>query len=282
MIPEPNSNKNRKHFRSSSCDIKIIRTNSKEYDNNEYKLKKYPRSHSRNNSRDLGEEFRQKLTHSRNNSRDDQHANIKYIINHLKSTVKETGQLNKINSSCELIDKKSMKNHTRNNSFDQQELNNKNHSRFGSKDDVNILKNLDNKFPIKNSSNEILIDDFVEPKYTHSRTNSKELNAISLDKPLVLTSDDSSNILRHRRTNSKDLKQQYSLDGVGKGKLIPIVASLAIGGGVAIATTSQHKLHNDQEELETAQLLLRPISQSEDNIIIENELIDSLSPKAFV
>lgn len=212
--------KPRKHFRSSSCDIKITRSNSKEYDS-DHRLKLNPRSHSRNNSRDNNELIRP------NNEQ-----NFKFIMNHLKSTAKETDQLNKIN-------------HTRNNSLDTQimpkqldhEFNKKfikNHSRTNSKDyEINLLKKdlLDSKFFGIGGEKP------VDSKFTHSRSNSKDLDA--------------TNILRHRRTSSKDLKL------------------LEIGGAGSEhkRNSSQHKIQIEQEQ-ETS--LLRTNSQSEDNLVVND------------
>ena len=188
--------KSKKHIRSNSCDVKIVRSNSREYDN-EYKLKKASavasHQHSRNNSRDLNEtEFRQKLTHTRNNSRDDHSSNIKFILNYLNTS-----------KLAEPISRTAAKKHSRNHSYDQIYMPNnikidhefnkkfkKNLSRKNSKDydNINILKN--------NTNNK----DYLDNKFTAIRKNSKDLN-------------DDSNLFdvkyqhhqNHTRTNSKDL-----------------------------------------------------------------------------
>lgn len=75
--------KKRAHIRSASCDVKIGRSNSRDYDQDNRNRRLFqPRSHSRNNSRDLDfdSRHRRQPTHSRTNSRD----NIKYILNCLK------------------------------------------------------------------------------------------------------------------------------------------------------------------------------------------------------
>uniref|UniRef100_U5ERZ1 Putative organic anion transporter n=1 Tax=Corethrella appendiculata TaxID=1370023 RepID=U5ERZ1_9DIPT len=94
-------NKPRKHFRSNSCDIKISRSNSannRDTEYNDFKLKRFIRSHSRNNSRDLNltdyDCCRNRLNchgvtgdhHNQSTS-----SNFKYILNHLKhhSTIGE-------------------------------------------------------------------------------------------------------------------------------------------------------------------------------------------------
>lgn len=153
-------------------------------------------------------------------------------MNHLKSTAKETDQLNKIN-------------HTRNNSLDTQimpkqldlEFNKKfikNHSRTNSKDyEINLLKKdlLDSKF-FGNGEKPP-----ADSKFNHSRSNSKDLDA--------------TNILRHRRTNSKDLK----------------LLETGVGSGQHKRNSSQHKIQIEQEQEAS---LLRANSQSEDNLIIND------------
>lgn len=243
--------KSKKHYRSSSCDVKIIRSNSREYDH-DYKLKKHMinnnSTHSRNNSRDLNEpDFRQKLTHSRNNSKDDHHnSNIKYILNYLNASNPRTSS-----SSA-------AKKHSRNHSYDQiympnnikidQELNkkfNKNFSRKNSKDyDVNMLKNcnssaakseyLDSKFLSRKNSKDYnssednvvisgtaagIVTSTVLLDTKHSRTNSKDLNFLSA----ALIEDPNGSVLRHRRTSSKDLNRNSVVTGAGVSG-IPLIA----------------------------------------------------------
>lgn len=213
--------KRRKHMRSNSCDVKIGRSNSREYSENDYRLRRQAPnnySHSRSNSRDIDMDFRQKLTHSRTNSSD--HANIKYILNYLKPDhskllTTETGSSH------------SRKKHSRNHSYDQiynmpnnikldQEL----HSKFnknrmnavasagtsGIEHDVNILKShkdfVENKFcGAKSDVPPVLV------KLTHSRNNSKDLNSKGILATIVDDGGSADSILRHRRTNSKDLNR---------------------------------------------------------------------------
>ncbi|XP_035911156.1 solute carrier organic anion transporter family member 4A1 [Anopheles stephensi] len=100
----------RKHYRSNSCDIKIQRSNSatnREVDFHDWKLKRFMRHHTRNNSHDynneqqrhqqqtsssssghLGRWIALQQQHQQHSSAADQHAggagNIRYILNHLK------------------------------------------------------------------------------------------------------------------------------------------------------------------------------------------------------
>ncbi|XP_050076615.1 solute carrier organic anion transporter family member 4C1 [Anopheles maculipalpis] len=105
----PAASATRKHYRSNSCDIKIQRSNSatnREVDFHDWKLKRFMRHHTRNNSHDYNNEqhrHQQQQTSSsssghlgrwialqqqQHSSTGDQHSggasNIRYILNHLK------------------------------------------------------------------------------------------------------------------------------------------------------------------------------------------------------
>lgn len=271
-------NNRKKHLRSNSCDTKIVRTNSKEFDN-EIKFNKF--NHSRNNSRDYTTmpatdvDFRSKLTHSRHNSRDDQHAqqqqqqqqpsNIKLIINQLKNAVnvsKADDHLNRIKFGESLI----KNNHRRNNSYDQEysfsflSSLTKNHqpTHRNIKEDVNLLKNINTptvttklSAPDHHSG-----DEFYVQKYSHSRNNSKDLNKIVIDPHLVVAGTsaagivapiltDPSNVhLRHRRTSSKDLvNHQQHQRNLSNHKIQ--IDSTSAGGGID-AAAQQSLLRTDQ------------------------------------
>lgn len=200
------------HIRSSSCDVRIIRSNSKEYEN-DCKLLKLPKKcHSRQSSKDMEQEFRKKFGHSRTNS---DHLNIKYIINYLKSTPRDE----KLNEDDDeslngggLRGRRSE--HSRNHSYDQIYLGQNNNSGILDHGELNqrlcslmhkdsadknnctnnlARNNLDQKYAE--------VDDLTtETKFTHSRNNSKDFNAKAED----------SSHLRHRRTNSKDLNYRVS------------------------------------------------------------------------
>lgn len=220
--------KHRRHMRSNSCDVKIGRSNSREYgDNNDYRLRRQApskKSHSRSNSRDVDMDFRQKLTHSRTHSSD--HANIKYILNYLKPDHSKllTAYVSTSSAGADSGSSHSRKKHSRNHSYDQiynmpnnikldHELNskfNKNRVKASGASgssaidhDVNVLKSHkdfgDDKFgSAKVDAPTVLV------KLSHSRNNSKDLNSKG---PLATIIDDSGSadsILRHRRTNSKD------------------------------------------------------------------------------
>lgn len=290
---QPDFKKSKKHYRSSSCDVKIVRSNSREYDH-DYKLKKHMinnSAHSRNNSRDLNEpDFRQKLTHSRTNSKDDHHnSNIKYILNYLNASNPRTAAL----SSASTASKK----HSRNHSYDQiympnnikidQELNkkfNKNLSRKNSKDyDVNMLKNyssaakseyLDSKFLSRKNSKDFngSVDESAagasggtgqtisgttnimhDTKHQHSRTNSKDF----LNKTTVtLIEDPNGSVLRHRRTSSKDLNR---IGCMSTTTGIPLLADV----GLDTKTIEQQSSVVDTAAALATQFLLRRSSHTD-------------------
>lgn len=276
-LPDGYAKKSKRHYRSSSCDVKIIRSNSRDYDA-EGRQKKHivvapsNNSHTRNNSRDFNEsDFRTKLTHTRNNSKD---TNIKFILNYLNATNPRASASRK---------------HSRNHSYDQiympnnikidQEL----HKKFskGRKNssthdyDVNVLQQpnataavaqlssakveyMDGKFGAvaRNNSKDCLdasgvdtIGLVIDSIYHHSRSNSKDLNYLK-------TMDDTTgviNVLRHRRTSSKDLNRSVAavtvMDGgrhsrTGSSHLIDH-ADLPLVTEPAVAVAAQFLLRRD-------------------------------------
>ncbi len=129
---------------------------------------------------------------------------------------------------------------------------NKNLSRKNSREpDINIIKNIK-----RNNSKTVLTDDDTKfPHPTSCTSNSKDLNLKALpDEP------NSSSVLRHRRTSSRDLSR---------------IASSSSDSTKHIRNSSQHKIQIEQE-LESAQFLLRRGSLDGDggylNVIDDNEL----------
>lgn len=277
QLPDGYAKKSKRHYRSSSCDVKIIRSNSRDYDA-ESRLKKHivvassNNSHTRNNSRDLNEpDFRTKLTHTRNNSKD---TNIKFILNYLNATNPRA----------------SSRKHSRNHSYDQiympsnikidQEL----HKKFskGRKNssthdyDVNVLQQpnaaaaaqlssakveyMDGKFGAvaKNHSKDCLdaseVDSIglvIDSIYHHSRSNSKDLNYLKT----VEDTTGANSVLRHRRTSSKDLNRGLAavtvMDGgrhtrTGSSHLIDH-ADLPLVTEPAVAVAAQFLLRRDSD-----------------------------------
>lgn len=268
--------KRRKHIRSNSCDVKIGRSNSRDYDS-EYKIRRQQNnhSHSRNNSRDLDSDFRQKLTHSRTNSND--HANIKYILNYLKP---DHPKYHAPIYGADGGSGRNGKRHSRNHSYDQiynmpnnikldQELNKKfNKNRMNtvtgnaSDHDVNILKSTDNKFVGKIDGTAGIL--------SHSRNNSKDLNVKG--QPLATIIDDGiDNILRHRRTNSKDLNramQPIPITTPSTSSLSESTSTAMIGDPNILQHTrnsSQPKIKIEQEIQESSHLLMPRRHDSRDS-----------------
>lgn len=264
--------KHNKHIRSNSCDVKIGRSNSREYDA-EYRNRRlfHPRSHSRNNSRDLDfdSRHRRQPTHSRTNSRDDP-MNIKYILNCLKPDASTNRLL--LSSAAMLAQAavaehgaaRAVRKHSRNHSYDQiysmpnnikidQELHNRFHKNrlatttaaattsaiqpSATENDSNVMKTSTSNMNKEYLDNRNLGKPTELPSSTvitigsHSRNNSKDLNKSSFQSSLV--DDAANNILRHRRTNSKDLNRMLHT--------MPSTSS-AIGGsggiGSCVAGTS--------------------------------------------
>lgn len=227
--------KKRKHIRSNSCDVKIGRSNSREYDPEHRNRRLFNRrGHSRNNSHDLDFDNRHRRhpTHSRTSSRDEP-LNIKYILNFLKPDAAtnrlllSSAAMMATAAAAEHGAVRAVRKHCRNHSYDQiysmpnnikidQEFHNRlNRHRMQAsataaasssavENDVSVTKPLNvNKEYLDNrmlSKNEMA----APATGSHSRTNSKDLNKSSFLSSLV---DDAANILRHRRTNSKDLNR---------------------------------------------------------------------------
>lgn len=209
----------RKHYRSNSCDVKLGRSNSRDSDNTEYRMRRLMRGHSRNNSRDLEHEG------NRQAQVPPQNYNIRYILNHLKTN--STAEQNLANLKNNFKNRRHIRNHSEpfslsflpNNAIVRLDNNCANQflqSTCGgggsfkhSRDYHEMLKNNTAKLLLsKNSSVEM--NEELEQKYTsssHSRTNSKDLSTKITNSLKSLIEDGSSN-LRHRRTNSKDLKAE--------------------------------------------------------------------------
>ncbi|XP_075151615.1 organic anion transporting polypeptide 30B [Haematobia irritans] len=224
--------KSKKHFRSASCDVKMIRSFAKDHNTNapamdacettKFKNLKKLHTHSRNNSSDLNTEFRHKLVaHSNSCSRDDPNFSIRFIQNQLKPHEDEEDE-DELTTGCGHFVRK----HSRNHSYDQIYMPNNirfdpdffrghhhHHNHPNNKKNVNLLKNVvENKVKNSNEINESAGS--ATGSRGHSRNNSKDLN-IKLAQNATGTSttstsgtlinDSALSILRHRRTNSKDL-----------------------------------------------------------------------------
>lgn len=214
--------KKRKHIRSASCDVKIGRSNSREYDA-EYRTRRLlqNRSHSRTNSRDLDADGRprRQQTHSRTNSRGEP-INFKYILNCLKPDA-ATNQI--LMSSAHMMAQKAVaehgaarvvRKHYRNHSYDQiysmpnnikidQELHSKlNKIRSQAAASTSTVPNEAGGSgagaAVAERKNSLVSG-------SHSRNNSRDLNKGGFNSSLA--DEAASNILRHRRTNSKDLNR---------------------------------------------------------------------------
>ncbi|XP_055847332.1 solute carrier organic anion transporter family member 5A1 [Episyrphus balteatus] len=247
--------KSKKHFRSASCDVKMIRGYNAKDHNDDYNntnttnskfrnLKKF-QTHSRNNSNDLNStDLRQKLTttststnaHSRNNSRDE--PNIKFIQNQLHNSKDDDyDDEDNLTPGCGTFVKK----HSRNHSYDQIYMPNNfriDVDLFRGRKSVNVVKNVENK--VKNSNE-------GAAGSGHSRNNSKDLN---INDKQLLAAEAASCILRHRRTNSKDLNVIVGTGGPvveqkeGNTAVAPVSSSSSSHG----RSSSHHKIQIDQDE----------------------------------
>ncbi|EDV98917.1 GH13584 [Drosophila grimshawi] len=208
--------KSKKHFRSASCDVKMIRSFAKDHNvagsvadgaGDKFRNLKKLQSHTRNHSTDLNPQDARHKT-----LRDDPTLPIRYIQNQLRpQDCAEEDDDDELTTGCGHFVKK----HSRNHSYDQIYM--PNNIRFDAdflrhphshhsnpKKNVNLLKNVvSDAAKVKNSNNET---DVASGSRCHSRTNSKDLNSqVALAEP----SSSGLSILRHRRSNSKDLN--YSI-----------------------------------------------------------------------
>ena len=199
-------------MRSSSCDVKITRSNSNTSDVDN-RLKKLKMSHSRTNSRDY--EHLNNQVNAANNQH--VHPNIRYIVNHLKKP------MNNLNSNFNLNRRRHMRNYSYGQEFsflpnnaiirlDKDLANNfllstsgqnsMHHSRKNSHDpthnvDINLLaKKLNNQMINK----DLLLneEEFDEEPGGSQKVEHASVSAILEEKTQILT---------HRRNNSKDLTQ---------------------------------------------------------------------------
>lgn len=218
VVTQPCSHK--QHQRSSSCDVKITRSNSNTSDIDN-RLKKLKKSHSRTNSRDY--EFLNNQANTANNNQN-VNTNIRYIVNHLK---KPTGNLNSnFNLNRNFKDRRR---HLRNYSYGQEfsflpnnaiirldndlannfllstsGQNSKHHSRKNSYDptsvvDMNLIAKKLNNHTISN--NLLLNEEEIDEESSASQTNV----VYPVEEAIA---EEETQVLRHRRTNSNDLDQQ--------------------------------------------------------------------------
>lgn len=271
--------KKRKHIRSASCDVKIGRSNSREYDA-DYRNRRVQnhRSHSRNTSRDLGFESRdrQQPTHARTNSRDQ----IKYILNCLKPE----GMLT-------LPPPVPSHRHSRNHSYDQI---------YSMPNNIKIDQELYNKFN-KNRQKATATSSGVGAPATviendlrkatamdipgtssigastnassHSRNNSKDLNKSSF---LVSLVDDAANsILRHRRTNSKDLNR---MNVPSTSNVVPDDGKLNTITSQQQPSQSQHRRNVSQTKIEFPEEDAQDVANDTGHVLLQQNF-DSSSDK---
>ena len=266
--------KSKKHFRSASCDVKMIRSFAKDHNSNpamdvcetsKFKNLKKLHTHSRNNSSDLNSEFRHKLVaHSNSCSRDDTNFSIRYIQNQLKPQEDEEDE-DELTTGCGHFVRK----HSRNHSYDQiympnnirfdpeffrshnnhhhHHANNLHHS--NNKKNVNLLKNVvESKLKNSNETNE-------PGSRGHSRNNSKDLNIkVSQTNPntntntvpttTTLTTETALSILRHRRTNSKDLNHTTTATTSGSTDHPIASTAAAVAAAAAVSINTANKKHS--------------------------------------
>nr|NP_609293.2 organic anion transporting polypeptide 30B, isoform B [Drosophila melanogaster]NP_723463.1 organic anion transporting polypeptide 30B, isoform A [Drosophila melanogaster]NP_995668.1 organic anion transporting polypeptide 30B, isoform C [Drosophila melanogaster]AAF52781.2 organic anion transporting polypeptide 30B, isoform A [Drosophila melanogaster]AAN10695.1 organic anion transporting polypeptide 30B, isoform B [Drosophila melanogaster]AAS64664.1 organic anion transporting polypeptide 30B, len=247
--------KSKKHFRSASCDVKMIKSFARDHSSSsgpadaagqdavgastKYKNLKKFQAHTRNHSTDLH----------------DPSQPIRYIQNQLRpQDCPEEDDDEELTTGCGHFVKK----HSRNHSYDQIYMPNNirfdadflrhPHSHHNPKKNVNVLKNVVSDVGKLKNSNEI--EAGGAGSRGHSRNNSKDLNTkISSATPAsgqVVTDASTTglSVLRHRRTNSKDLNYQV---------LPESAASSSVSGHAHpqhTRNTSHHKIQIDDDRNE--------------------------------
>lgn len=240
--------KSKKHFRSASCDVKMIRSFAKDHNvtaaggvvatgdgaaGDKYRNLKKLQSHTRNHSTDLNPHDARHKT-----LRDDPTLPIRYIQNQLRpQDCAEEDDDDELTTGCGHFVKKHSRNHSydqiympNNIRFDADFLRHPHHHSHNPKKNVNLLKNVvSDASKVKNSNEQeaAAAAAVATGSRSHSRNNSKDLNrdqaALAANEPTA----SGISILRHRRTNSRELN--YSI--------LPADAA----ANVATATSVQHQ-----------------------------------------
>ncbi|XP_062129495.1 solute carrier organic anion transporter family member 5A1 isoform X1 [Drosophila sulfurigaster albostrigata] len=272
VIPVPSTchmpqTKSKKHFRSASCDVKMIRSFAKDHNvaggvatasaadaaGDKYRNLKKLQSHTRNHSTDLNPQDARHKT-----LRDDPTLPIRYIQNQLRpQDCAEEDDDDELTTGCGHFVKK----HSRNHSYDQIYM--PNNIRFDAdflrhphhahshhsnpKKNVNLLKNVVSGDGKLKNSNEMEAAAAVAGggSRCHSRNNSKDLNSqLALTEPAAT----GLSILRHRRTNSKDLN--YSILPETSVATAAAAASSQSSHSNHTRNTSHHKIQIDDDRNE--------------------------------
>lgn len=222
--------KSKKHFRSASCDVKMIRSFAKDHNvtvaggvvatgdgaaGDKYRNLKKLQSHTRNHSTDLNpHDVRHKTL------RDDPTLPIRYIQNQLRpQDCAEEDDDDELTTGCGHFVKKHSRNHSydqiympNNIRFDADFLRHPHHHSHNPKKNVNLLKNVvSDASKVKNSNEQeaAAAAAIATGSRSHSRNNSKDLNR---DQATLAANEPTASgisILRHRRTNSRELN--YSI-----------------------------------------------------------------------
>ncbi|XP_060646587.1 solute carrier organic anion transporter family member 5A1 isoform X1 [Drosophila nasuta] len=273
VIPVPSTchvpqTKSKKHFRSASCDVKMIRSFAKDHNvaggvatasaadaaGDKYRNLKKLQSHTRNHSTDLNPQDARHKT-----LRDDPTLPIRYIQNQLRpQDCAEEDDDDELTTGCGHFVKK----HSRNHSYDQIYM--PNNIRFDAdflrhphhahshhsnpKKNVNLLKNVvsgDGKLKNSNETEAAAAAVAGGGSRCHSRNNSKDLNSqLALTEPAAT----GLSILRHRRTNSKDLN--YSILPETSVATAAAAASSQSSHSNHTRNTSHHKIQIDDDRNE--------------------------------
>lgn len=207
-----------KHARSSSCDVKITRSNSNNSDVDS-RLKKLKMTHTRTSSRDY--EFLNNQLNAANNQNNV--TNIRYIVNHLKKPMTNLNSNFNLNRNF-----KDRRRHMRNYSYGQEfsflpnnaiirldndlannfllstsGQNSKHQSRKNSYDPTNVV---DVNLLTKKLNNQKISNDLLLNEEEFDEESSTTNDTIVHPKVVAIIAEEDTN-LKHRRTNSRDSNQ---------------------------------------------------------------------------
>ncbi|KAH8282669.1 hypothetical protein KR054_009059 [Drosophila jambulina] len=221
--------KSKKHFRSASCDVKMIKSFARDHNSSSGPADAAGQEASGSASNSKYKNLKKFQAHTRNHSTDlhDNSQPIRYIQNQLRpQDCAEEEDDDELTTGCGHFVKK----HSRNHSYDQIYMPNNirfdadflrhPHPHHNPKKNVNVLKNVVTETGKLKNSNEIeAAGGGSSSSRGHSRNNSKDLNTkipsvtsgnLVAGQPAVVTDGSSTglSVLRHRRTNSKDLNYQ--------------------------------------------------------------------------
>lgn len=229
--PPPSAAHRQTHYRSSSCDVKMMRDELPAFKRATGASK--AGGHSRTNSRDL--DFRAKLTHSRQNSTDRHNTNIKYILNYLNTPklIVPAAQL-LADAAAGGAGAGTKKQHQRNHSYDQI------YTPQNIRIDQEFQRRFNNNVARKNSTAKAALPPgsvTAPPGADGQPVATQTAEDIAAQ---TAGNNSATNVLRHRRTGSRDMNRE--------SELVPLTAPLPT------TASPKHERHGSQFRIQIDEL----------------------------